>query len=142
MSIPQPNAVIQGNKLSEFFLKRLLQEFKELVSIDHSSVYLEQLTDPDALRQIARKFPWIIDASGRTTAIAQQLGSGVPQAFGHRCAIAQEVTLAKNYEDKTYWIETVAKAWVFLAPLGGCRALLQVIVPNLLADPPRFCLMF
>lgn len=135
MSVPQPNPVIKGNKVSEFFLEHLLQEFKELVSIDHSSADLDLLTDPDFLPQIARKFPWIIDASGRTTAMAQQLGSRVHKAFGHRCAIAQEVTLAKNCEDKTYWIETVANAWVFLAPLGGCRALIQVIVPNLLAEP-------
>lgn len=135
MSVPQPNAAIKGNKLSEFFLERLLQEFKGLVFIDHSSAYLEQLTDPDSSRQIAQKFPWIIDASGRTATIAQQFGSEKHQSFGYRCVISQAVTLANNCEDKTYWIETVANAWVFLVPLGDRRALLQVMVPSLLVKP-------
>jgi flavin-dependent dehydrogenase len=137
MSMSQPDTVIKGNQLAEFFLQRLLQESQELISVDRSSTYLEQLNDPDGLRQLAQYFPWIIDASGRAAAIAQQLGSGVPQSFGHRCAITQEVTLAKNCEDKTYWIETVANAWVFLAPLGDRRALLQVMVPSLLAESVR-----
>jgi flavin-dependent dehydrogenase len=134
MSILPPDVVINGHQLAEFLLERLQRESKNVVFDNGSSAYLKLLNHPDGLQDLAQRFDFIIDASGRAATIAQQLGSGVPQAFGDRCAIAQEVSLVKSCEDKTYWIETVANAWVFLAPLSERRALLQVMVPKLLTE--------
>ena len=134
MDIPQLDVVIKGNQLTESFLECLLQESPNLVSVNSSPDCLEQFKDPNKWQQISQKFPWIIDTSGRAAVVAQRLGSGPPQTFGHRCVIAQEVVLNKTCEKTSYWIETVTNAWVFLAPLGNQRALLQVMVPNFLTE--------
>ena len=134
MSILPPDAVINGNQFAEFLLERLKRESKNVVFDHDSSAYSKLLNHPDGLQDLSQRFNFIIDASGRAATIAQQLGSGVPEAFGDRCAIAQEVSLLQSCEDKTYWIETVENALVFLAPLSARRALLQVIVPRLLTE--------
>lgn len=42
--------------------------------------------------------------------------------------LSQEVTLTKASEH-VCWIETIPESWIFLAPLGQSRALLQAMVP-------------
>jgi flavin-dependent dehydrogenase len=137
MNLPHPDAAIKGRQLVDFLLKCLCQDFPKLISVDCFSAYQGQWSNSDGLQQIPKKFSWIIDASGRAAAISQRLGSGPSQAFGHRCVIAQEVILLKDCEETNYWIETVTNAWILLAPLGGQRALLQVMVPYILATPAQ-----
>lgn len=130
VSLEQPDAVIKGSGLVDFFRERLIQESRKLIFLENFSDYEEKLKNSDGLASLAQNFSWIIDASGRSALVAQKLGMSNYRTFGNRRIIAQEVELKTKGEDGTYWLETVPDAWVFLAPTGNGRGLLQVMIPN------------
>ena len=74
---------------------------------------------------------WTVDAAGRRSEIAAGLG-GAYVAAGERHVVAAEVEFV-GPSDRTALVETWAGGWLFLAPLGEGRAILQATV----SGPPR-----
>jgi 2-polyprenyl-6-methoxyphenol hydroxylase-like FAD-dependent oxidoreductase len=129
LSIPQLSVVISGNCLVERLEERLLQEYNQQVHLDESLPSPDELASPDFWDRVGQKFTWVIDAGGRKSVLAKNLAGGERYAFGHRCILSREVILTKASEQNVCWMETVPDGWLFLAPLGGHRALLQCMVP-------------
>jgi flavin-dependent dehydrogenase len=122
-SMDEPSVVINGKSLSDRLGENLLAQHHHQVQFHKLPVKIDNLGD------FQREFAWIVDAGGRQSAIAQQLGSGHRYSFGDRCILSQEVQLTNSTPEDIYWIETVPQGWLFLAPLGNKRAILQVMVP-------------
>ncbi|NJR76852.1 MAG: hypothetical protein HC773_31570 [Scytonema sp. CRU_2_7] len=123
LSMAEPSAVINGNLFSDRLWTHLLEKY-------HHQVHFQELPlSIDNLGDLQHEFAWIVDAGGRQSAIAQQLGSGHRYSFGDRCVLSQEVQLTNSAQEDIYWIETVPEGWLFLAPLGNKRAILQAMVP-------------
>jgi flavin-dependent dehydrogenase len=125
LSMAEPSAVINGNSLRDGLWKHLLDKHHNQVQFQEVTVSIDNLLERQS------EFTWIIDAGGRQSAIAQKLGAGHRHSFGNRCILSQEVRLANLVEEDIYWIETVSEGWLFLAPLGDNRAILQSMVPLL-----------
>ncbi len=124
MSRTEPSAVINGNLLIARLWENLLDKHHHQVQFQELPVSIDNLR----ARQLEED-AWIVDAGGRQSAIAQQLGSGHRYSFGARCVLSQEVQLINSVEEDIYWIETVPEGWLFLAPLGNKKAILQAMVP-------------
>jgi flavin-dependent dehydrogenase len=123
LSMAEPSVVINGKSLSDRLWHHLLEKY-------HHQVYIRELPIKiDNLDRLQDDFAWVIDAGGRQSAIAQQLGSGHRYSFGERCILSQEVQLTDAAPEDIYWIETVPEGWLFLAPVGNNRAILQAMVP-------------
>jgi 2-polyprenyl-6-methoxyphenol hydroxylase-like FAD-dependent oxidoreductase len=123
LSMAEPSVVINGKSLSDRLWHHLLEKY-------HHQIYIRELPIKiDDLTRLQDDFDWVIDAGGRQSAIAQQLGSGHRYSFGERYILAQEVQLTNSAPEDIYWVETVSAGWLFLAPLGNKRAILQVMVP-------------
>ncbi len=131
LNIPQLSIVINGNCLVKLLEERLLQVYKQQVYLNESPPLLDKPTTFDFGHD------WVIDAGGRKSAIAQNLGKGKRHTFGRRCILSSEVTLTQTSEQNACWMETVADSWVFLAPLGEHRALLQCMVPIVTEEPSQ-----
>jgi flavin-dependent dehydrogenase len=124
----ESSAVIEGNLLSDLLLTHL---YKYDIQVQFQELSLVI----DNLELLKTEFAWIIDAGGRQSAIAQQLGSGHRYVFGDRCLISQEVEIADSTLNDIYWIETVTGGWLFLAPLSKNKAVLQAMVPLISGQP-------
>lgn len=68
---------------------------------------------------------WLVDGTGR---------DGNRIAFGRRSVIQVGVTLTTGSRGSS-WLESVEDGWLHLAPLGGRRAVLQVMVASPPCDP-------
>lgn len=133
--IAQPGLAIKGNLLIENLLERLIREHGREVRLDDSSAHLRKMVDPTSFNRSVQEFDWVVDASGRASQIAQLLRAVKHHSFGQRCAISMEVPLTKTNQQHTYWIEAVQDGWVFLAPVGRDRALLQAMLPTISKEP-------
>ncbi|WP_414583032.1 NAD(P)/FAD-dependent oxidoreductase [Scytonema sp. PCC 10023] len=134
LSIPQPSVVMSGNCLVEHLEKRL-QQHNQQVHFDDSLPSPDELASFDFWHHVGQKFTWVIDAGGRKSAIVKNLVGGQRYKFGQRCILSQEVMLTKASEQNVCWMETVPDGWMFLAPLGGNRAMLQCMVPVVIEEP-------
>lgn len=123
LNIEQLSMVINGNCLVKLLEKRLLQVYKQGVYLNESPPKLDQANIFDFGHD------WVVDAGGRKSAIAQNLGKGKRHMFGRRCILSTEVKLSKGSHQTACWMETVADGWMFLVPLGEHRGLLQYMVP-------------
>jgi 2-polyprenyl-6-methoxyphenol hydroxylase-like FAD-dependent oxidoreductase len=123
LSMAEPSVVINGKSLSDRLWHHLLEKY-------HHQIYIRELPIKiDDLDRLQADFDWVIDAGGRQSAIAEQLGTGHRYTFGNRCILSQEVQLTDAAPEDIYWIETVPAGWLFLAPLGNQKAILQAMVP-------------
>ena len=134
-TVVQPGVAIRGDQLIRNLLECLVKEHEREVHIDDSSTHLHKLIDPTSLSCSVHEFDWVVDASGRTSQIAQLLGVVKHNSFGQRYVIGLEVPLTKMDQRHTYWIEAVHDGWVFLAPLGRDKALLQAMLPAVPKEP-------
>ena len=125
VTMAEPSAVINGKLLRDRLEKHLLAKYHDRVRFQRLPVSI------DNLDELQSKFTWIIDAGGRKSTLAQRLGSSHRYSFGDRCILAQEVQLVNSAADDIYWLETVPEGWLFLAPLGNQRAILQAMVPRI-----------
>lgn len=123
VSMAEPSAVINGKLLSDCLEKHLLAKYHARVRVQRLPISI------DNLDELQSKFAWIIDAGGRKSTLAQRLGSSHRYSFGTRCILAREVQLINSAAEDIYWLETVPEGWLFLAPIGNHRAILQVMVP-------------
>jgi flavin-dependent dehydrogenase len=71
------------------------------------------------------KAPWTLCAA----ATAVPPGSRI-ERFGRRIMLCAEVALRNAADPDTCWIEAGAQGWVFLAPLGRRRAVVQAAFPE------------
>lgn len=78
---------------------------------------------------------WVVDASGRSSTVAATLGNARRRTVGARTLVAQDMTLTRRAPRAASMIETVPGGWLFLAPGGGDRGLLQAMVPQPTAQP-------
>ena len=131
LNIGQLSMVINGNCLVKLLEERLLQVYKQQVYLNESPPKLDESTIFDF------RHDWVVDAGGRKSVIAQNLGKGKRHMFGHRCILSTEVKLSKDSEQNACWMETVADGWMFLVPLGERRALLQCMVPIVREKPSQ-----
>ncbi|MEB3283144.1 MAG: hypothetical protein VKK42_29910 [Lyngbya sp.] len=129
LNIPQLSMVINGNCLVKLLEERLLQAYNQQVYLNESPLIDKPTT--------FEGYDWVIDAGGRKSAIAENLGKGKRHRFGCRCILSSEVTLTQTSEQNACWMETVADGWIFLAPLGEHRALLQCMVPIVREEPSQ-----
>lgn len=129
LSMAEPSAVINGNLLINRLEKHLLNKHHHQIQFQELPVSIDNLRDRQS------EFTWIVDAGGRQSALAQKLGAGHRYTFGNRCMLAQEVMLNDSVEENIYWIETVPEGWLFLAPLGDNRAILQGMIPLISGQP-------
>lgn len=129
-SVAEPGVVITGDLLSGRLLERLTRRHRGRVRVNDSPVPAYQLADPNLSGSVVQEVDWVVGAGGRSAHISRALGVSERRSFGNRCAICTEVTLARGAERNTCWIETVRDGWVFLVPIAGDRAFLQVMVPR------------
>lgn len=129
LSMAEPSAVINGNSLRDCLWQQLLDKHQHQIQFQELPVNIDNLLERQS------EFTWILDAGGRQSAIAQKLGGGVRHSFGNRCILSQEVRLTNLVKKDIYWIESVSGGWLFLAPLGGNRAILQSMVPPFSGEP-------
>lgn len=134
LNIPQPSVVMNGNCLVEHLEKRLLQEYHQLVHLK-SPPSLDKLASYNFLADAGQQFDWVIDASGRKSVIGKNVVSSQRYKFGQRCILSQEVIMTTASEQTACWMETVPDGWLFLAPLGQNKALLQCMVPMMKEEP-------
>jgi flavin-dependent dehydrogenase len=132
--VVQSGVVIKGDVLITHLLESLNEEHDGQIRIDDSPGCVSALADPRSFRRVAQEFDWIIDAGGRASHINQILGA-TRHSFGRRHAISAEVTLEESSERHACWIELVRNGWVFMAPLGKERALVQAMTPAPPEDP-------
>jgi flavin-dependent dehydrogenase len=133
-SIPQSSVVIGGNYLVERLEERLLQEHNQLVHLNESPLFPDELASCDFWPNTGQKFTWVIDAGGRRSLIAKNLAGGKRYTFGQRYILSREVMLPSK-EQNVCWMETVPNGWIFLAPIGRNRAMLQFMVPVVPEEP-------
>ncbi|HKR21998.1 MAG TPA: hypothetical protein VJS17_05345 [Pyrinomonadaceae bacterium] len=76
------------------------------------------------------KFDWDVYAANTRRIGNTDISS---RRFGQRYAISFDVTLRDDVDCTTSFIEATPRGWLFLAPLGQGRAVLQAVVP----DEPR-----
>ncbi|MEC4814460.1 MAG: NAD(P)-binding protein [Scytonema sp. PMC 1069.18] len=136
LNIPQPSVVMNGNYLVKHLEKHLLQKYHQLVHLE-SPPSLGELASSDFLADAEQQFTWVIDASGRKSVIGSHAIGSQRHHFGHRCILSQELMLTAASEQTTSWIETVPDGWLFLAPLGENKALLQCMVPITTEEPEK-----
>jgi flavin-dependent dehydrogenase len=136
LNIPQPSVVMNGNCLVEHLEKRLLQKYHQLVHLELPPSS-DELASGDFLTYAEQQFTWVIDASGRKSVIGKNAIGSQRYHFGHRCILSQEVMLTATSKQTACWIETVPDGWLFLAPLGENKALLQCMVPVMTEEPKK-----
>ena len=135
-TVMQPSVAIRGDTLVGNLLGCLSRGHRREIYIEDGSASLQKMAASISFSSSGQEFDWVIDASGRTSQIAQLLGAVKHHSFGERCVIGIEASLTKMQQRRdTYWIETIQDGWVFLAPLGNDKALLQCMVPRLLKEP-------
>ncbi|WP_341531907.1 hypothetical protein WKK05_38545 (plasmid) [Nostoc sp. UHCC 0302] len=129
LSMAEPSMVINGNSLRNCLWQHLLDEY-------HNQIKFQELpASIDNLLERQSEFAWIVDAGGRQSIIARKLGASHRHSFGNRCILSQEVRLTNLVKKDIYWIESVSGGWLFFAPLGGNRAILQSMVPPFSGEP-------
>jgi flavin-dependent dehydrogenase len=122
-SMDEPSMVINGKSLNDRLWHHLSKKYHHQIHFHKSPISIGNLDN------LQHNFDWIIDAGGRQSLVAQKLGAGDRYAFGDRCILAQEVQLTNSAPEDIYWVETVPEGWLFLAPVGNNRAILQAMVP-------------
>lgn len=137
LGIPQSSVAIAGNCLVKCLEERLLQEHDRQVHFNESPSSPDELASFDFWHHAGQEFTWVIDAGGRKSAIAKNFAGGERYTFGHRCILSREVMLTDASEQNVCWMETLPDGWMFLAPLGEHRALLQCMVPVVPEEPEK-----
>lgn len=122
-----PCVVMRGETLNE----RLLASVKKR---DGARVAFQTLPSGGSPAPEPRA-SWSVYAGGVKGLAAY--GSQPPELrrFGRRRAILAEARLSADADEETCWMEATPAGWLFLAPLGSRRALLQVVVPLPPPDP-------
>ncbi|MEQ8967718.1 MAG: hypothetical protein RID91_18025 [Azospirillaceae bacterium] len=82
--------------------------------------------DGRALEAFVAGYVGAVDATGGTAALARAFGA-MRWPLGRRAMVAAEAVLSDDAPGDTARIETVGDGWLFLAPLGGGRAALQLM---------------
>lgn len=127
--VAESSLVINGKLFSDHLQEHLTDKYHDRVQFQKLPVSIDNLDD------LRSEYSWIIDAGGRKSTIAQQLGAGNRNIFGNRCILAQGVELTNFAQEDIYWMETTSEGWLFLAPVGNNKAILQVMVP-LISEKP------
>ena len=127
--VEQLSAAVDGHQLINRLRVRLVQTHSGRVQI------LERPLAAPAADQGHNGPVWVIDATGRGPT------SGGPshrppsfRSFGRRVILAANAPLRKPANPHACWMETVPNGWVFLAPLGHGRGMLQAMVAARPAD--------
>lgn len=102
----------------------------------------------DGLRSTGSRSAWRLVATGRVSASrggsALRGGAAPPRrsaagavACGCRVVIASEGRLGAAASPDRWFFEAVPAGWLLIAPLENRRALVQLMIPDVPADPPR-----
>lgn len=116
--LEQPSLAVDGTQLAQRLGMRLTEVYPDLV----------RLTAAGSAPPVAE---WLVAAGHPTAGPA----GGRPIDIGRRNMISAEVRLAAAEPAGTSQLVTTGPAWIFLAPIGQRRALVQAMVPGPVADP-------
>ena len=115
-SVAQPGLAIKGTSLAEHLLHALTRAHHARVGMNRSIEKLDLLLDAQLFKQYAARYDWIIDATGRSSALAKLMGAGERQSFGERCILTTHVLVTPSARRHACWLETVIDGWVFGIP--------------------------
>ncbi|MGH3568099.1 MAG: NAD(P)/FAD-dependent oxidoreductase [Pseudonocardia sp.] len=124
-AVPQAGLVVDGATLRRRLLERLAGD----------GVEAREVPPVELAGQVAALGRGtVVDASGRAARVTT--GSGAArELIGHRQVVAASVRLRPSARQDTCHMETVPGGWVFLAPTGGDRAVLQAMSTDTSTPP-------
>jgi flavin-dependent dehydrogenase len=127
--VGEPALTMRGEVLVDRLLSRLVRESRGRVR-----VFTQTLTPEEAIRRAGDE-GWLVEATGRTGALATAHGLATRYPVGRRRAIGVQARLTAAASRDLSAIETVERGWLFFAPLSSDHALIQAMVPATTHEP-------
>jgi flavin-dependent dehydrogenase len=124
---PEGSIAVRMPELLADLLTRVARLPNVDVDVDMPAADARAQPDHDLPALRVAGFDWVIDATGRRARVATGIGGATRSRYGVRQVIAAMVTLRGSSFAASSCIESLASGWLFLAPIGGSHAFLQLM---------------